>query len=158
VRLSSAALGIGAIHLTVASLGNWTLPLGNFCRPKSRKPRNFQGNSRRDPAMVQKVRCAQPSVKASDAFSSVAIRLTRADRERVHAAETASLALLEAAHVGFIFRNPTRNLVMGEFSWFRQLGSVRSDAGGEKEHELLFLFRFQRFRRRLNFLKFAHGG
>jgi hypothetical protein len=70
--------------------------------------------------------------------------------------ETASLALLKAAHVGFIFRNPTCHLLAGEFSRFRHLDSLTSQPGGKKQHQLLFLFRRQSFRRRLNFIKFAH--
>jgi hypothetical protein len=68
----------------------------------------------------------------------------------------ASLALLEAAHVGFIFRDPTCHLVTGEFSRFRQLGALRAHPGGEKVHQLLFLFPAQCIRRRLNFLKLTH--
>ena len=69
----------------------------------------------------------------------------------------ASLALLEAAHVGFIFRDPSRHLVAGKSSRFRHLDSSRAHPCGEEEHQLLFLFRGERFRRRLNLLEFAHA-
>lgn len=49
-------------------------------------------------------------------------------------AETASLALLEAAHVGFVFSNPTCHLFTGEFSRFRHWDALPAQPRGKKQH------------------------
>jgi hypothetical protein len=69
-----------------------------------------------------------------------------------------SAALLEAAQVGFVFRNPTGHLLAGKFSRFRHPDALPAQPGGEKQHQLLFLLWRQPFRRRLNFIELARMG
>lgn len=60
------------------------------------------------------------------------------------------------AHVSFIFSNPACYLFGGKLSRFRQGDTLASQTSGKKKQQLLLLFWWQRFRRRFNFLKFAH--
>jgi len=81
---------------------------------------------------------------------------TRRQLKRRWCREKALLALLEATHVGFIFRDPSRHRTTRKFSRFGHLGALYAHLGGKKQHQFLLLFQGQRFRRRFNFSKFAH--
>ena len=70
--------------------------------------------------------------------------------------ERASPAVSEACHVRFILGHPSRHLIAGKLARFGELDTLRTQPCGEKKHQFLLLFRRQRFRRSLDFLKLAH--
>ena len=95
-------------------------------------------------------RCCHCAFRRTGPLFSVLLVLTLRPFKR------ASLALLEAAHVGFIIRDPICHLLAREFSGLRQLDALRAHPGGEKRASVALSLPGPALPRRLNFLKLAH--